>query len=167
MLSTAQREADELKRSREEDDTIRERADKRARGEEDEGDEDEGAKGGAAGEDDEDAMDMDESDDDGELFLPFLSGTRKRGRECQTRSRLTRRDPRSSSPLPSPSAALFASAPALLPSEALYCRVTRYFFRLESRLGLTIPLPLSPSPLLQHQDRSLSSAASARGASHL
>ncbi|KAL7410685.1 hypothetical protein BDY24DRAFT_399003 [Mrakia frigida] len=58
VLSTAQREADELKRSREEDDTIRERADKRARGEEVE---DEPTKGEEADEDD---MDMDEEDDE-------------------------------------------------------------------------------------------------------
>lgn len=68
VLSTAQREADELKRSREEDDTIRERADKRARGEEVE---DEPTKGEEADEDD---MDMDEEDDeDGEFS--FSSGS--------------------------------------------------------------------------------------------
>jgi hypothetical protein len=58
VLSTAQREADELKRSREEDDHIRERSEKRARGEEVDGDSDE--KKDAS----EDDMDMDQSDDD-------------------------------------------------------------------------------------------------------
>lgn len=71
VLSTAQREADELKRSREEDDTIRERADKRARGEEVEGDEPTKEE-----EADEDDMDMDEEDDEEGEFTSSLGWVR-------------------------------------------------------------------------------------------
>ena len=64
VLSTAQREADELKRSREEDDTIRERSEKRARGEDADGD---------ASEDD---MDISGDEDEDGQFKPSISSPR-------------------------------------------------------------------------------------------